>query len=388
MKFMEVTLSTGAIQTFWNVLTAALTTLTNVLSDPAIKKLFDAGARILAFFSALGLIIGVTKFAFMVFSGAVLNIVGVFAKLGYAFELLKGTIGALTIIFNIGLAPLLAIIAAIAALVAIVVIAYAKSEEFREAVARLIDAVGTALKEAFDTVKEALSELKPAIETAGTVFKNIGDFIGKYIVPLFQFTLVAAIRVFGEALAAAVRIAKGLWEIFTGNPIEGLKTIFSAVSTFVINSFTKIWSTARDALSKIPIFNSLMNAAQSAFGFIARLWNNTFAKIKFTVPDWVPALGGKGFAIPPIPGFAEGGVIQPQPGGAIVRVAEAGRPERIEPLDENGLSQRDKAIVAQLAGGRGPANIINVYPSPGMNESELAAMIDRTLAFRLRRGGA
>jgi len=387
-KFLEVTLSTGAIQTFFNTLNAALSAVTNVLSDPAIKKLFDAGARILAFFSALGLIIGTVKFAFFVISGTIMTVVGVFQKLGLAIQLVKGTFGALTIITGLGLGPLIAIAAAIAAVVAVIITAYTQSELFREAVAKLIDAVGTALKGAFDTIKAALSELSPAISSVGDIFKKIGDFIGKFIVPLFQFVLVAAIKVFGEAIAAAIRIVKGLWQIITGNPLEGLKTILGALGKLFINGLTGIWNAARDALSKIPLFNSIMNAAEKAFGVIARLWNATFAKIKFTVPDWVPVFGGRGFAIPPIPGFAEGGVIQPQPGGAIVRVAEAGRPERIEPLDSQGLSQRDRAIVAQLAGNRGPANIINVYPSAGMNESELAAMIDRTLAFRLRRGGA
>ena len=388
LKFMEVTLSTGAIQIFWNTLNAALSTLTNVLSDPAIKKLFDAGAKILAFFSALGLIIGAVKFAMFVFGGAILQVMALFGKLKTAILLVKGTFGALTIIFNVGLAPLIAIAAAIAAVVAIIITAYTQSELFREAVAKLIDAVGTALREAFETIKAALQEFKPEIEAVKGVFEKIGDFIGKYIVPLFQFVLVAAIKVFAEAVALGIRIMKGLWQIFTQSPLEGLKTIFGALGKYFVNGITGIWKAARDALSGIPIFNSLMNAAERAFGVIARLWNATFAKIKFTVPDWVPALGGKGFAIPPIPGFAEGGVIQPQPGGAIVRVAEAGRPERIEPLDAQGLSQRDKAIVAQLAGNRGPANIINVYPSAGMNETELAAMIDRTLAYRLRRGGA
>lgn len=387
-KFLEVTLSTGAIETFFNTLNSVLSTLTNVLSDPAIKKLFDAGARIFAFFSALGIILGVTKFAFKVFAGTILTIVGSFSKIGKIVNMVRGGIFMLGMAFGSATAPILLAVAAVAAVIAILVTAYAKSEIFRNAVSKLISAVGGALKGAFDTIKGALSEVIPSIKGLGDIFKKIGDFIGTYVVPIFQFVLVGAIKIFSEAIAAAIRIVKGLWQIITGNPIEGLKTILGALGKFFINSITGIWSAAKNALSSIPIFSSLMDAAKSAFGFIARLWNSTFAKIRFTVPSWVVPFGGKTFAIPPIPGFAEGGVIQPQPGGSIVRVAEAGRPERIEPLDEQGLSRRDRAIVAQLAGNGGPANIINVYPSPGMNESELAAMIDRTLAFRLRRGGA
>lgn len=388
MKFLEVTLSTGAIQTFWNVLTSALTTLTNILSDPAMKKFFDAGAKILAFFSAVGIIMQIAGFAFKVVAGAVLQLVAVFEKLKLVFTVVQTGFYALSAATGIAVGPLVAIAAAIAAVVAIIIIAYAKSEIFREAVSNLVSAVGGALKDAFDTIKGALMEFKPEVEKVGNVLKGLGDFIGKYIVPIFQFAFVGAIKVAAEMIALAIRLVKGLWEILTGNPIEGLKTIFGALGKFIINSITGIWNAAKDALGKIPVFNSILKAAESVFGVIARLWNSTFAKIKFTVPDWVPGLGGKGFAIPSIPGFAEGGIIQPQLGGSIVRVAEAGRPERIEPLDPQGLSRRDRAIIAELSGGRGSGNVINVYPSPGMNESELAAMIDRTLAFRLRRGGA
>jgi hypothetical protein len=44
-------------------------------------------------------------------------------------------------------------------------------------------------------------------------------------------------------------------------------------------------------------------------------------------------------------------------------------------------------MIQLLAGGSG-GNIINVYPSPGMNESELANMVSRQIAFQMRKGGS
>jgi hypothetical protein len=86
-----------------------------------------------------------------------------------------------------------------------------------------------------------------------------------------------------------------------------------------------------------------------------------------------------------MPSLAEGGVIMPSPGGTIARIAEAGRPERVEPLDPDGLSVRDRAIIKELSsGGKGPT--INVYPSAGMDERELAEMVSRKIAFQIRRG--
>ena len=86
--------------------------------------------------------------------------------------------------------------------------------------------------------------------------------------------------------------------------------------------------------------------------------------------------------------LANGGVVSPTPGGTLAVIGEAGRPERVEPLDPDGLSKRDKAMITLLSGGKGSGITMNVYPSPGMNETELASKISRELAFQLRRGAA
>lgn len=49
--------------------------------------------------------------------------------------------------------------------------------------------------------------------------------------------------------------------------------------------------------------------------------------------------------------MAKGGTVYPSSGGTIVQVAEAGRAERIEPLDPNGISDRDRAWVELFTQG-------------------------------------
>ena len=83
-----------------------------------------------------------------------------------------------------------------------------------------------------------------------------------------------------------------------------------------------------------------------------------------------------------------GGTVFPQPGGVLATIAEAGRAERIEPLDPDGLSKRDKAMIQLLSGGAGSGVTVNVYPSPGMNERELASVVSRQLALQFRTGAA
>lgn len=61
-----------------------------------------------------------------------------------------------------------------------------------------------------------------------------------------------------------------------------------------------------------------------AFNGIASLWNNTVGRLSFSIPSWVPGIGGAGFDVPDIPTFANGGIL---PGG-LALVGERG-PELI-----------------------------------------------------------
>ncbi|QCG77840.1 tape measure protein [Gordonia phage SmokingBunny] len=76
----------------------------------------------------------------------------------------------------------------------------------------------------------------------------------------------------------------------------------------VIDFFRGLPATMRDLAGKI--WDPIKNAAKTVFNSIARLWNNTVGKVNFTVPDWIPAVGGKKFAMPQIPTFAYGGTVR------------------------------------------------------------------------------
>lgn len=88
--------------------------------------------------------------------------------------------------------------------------------------------------------------------------------------------------------------------------------------------------------------------------------------------------------------LADGGIARATPGGILSVIGEAGRNERIEPLDRQGLSARDRALVElirdTIANGRGGGDSYHVYPSQGMNEVELANKVVRQVRFTRRRG--
>ena len=165
-----------------------------------------------------------------------------------------------------------------------------------------------------------------------------------------------------------------------GNIWSGIRTAFSRAWDFItgaVRGATRIFGGVRD---------TIVNAFRNAINFIIRAWNG----LDFTIPKVKVGpftFGGFTIGLPDIPELAEGGVVNPRPGGVLARIGEAGRAERIEPLDANGLSKRDKAIITMLSGGGGGINI-TVNPSPGMDEVELASLVSRQLALQLRRGAA
>jgi hypothetical protein len=114
-------------------------------------------------------------------------------------------------------------------------------------------------------------------------------------------------------------------------------------------------------------------------------------KVQIDIPEFARWMFGGaakiGFNIPKIPRLAMGGVVPASPGGTLAQIAEAGRPERVEPLDPNGMSKRDRYMVDLIKAQGGPGTInITVNPSAGMDESELASAISREITFQMRRG--
>jgi murein DD-endopeptidase MepM/ murein hydrolase activator NlpD len=77
--------------------------------------------------------------------------------------------------------------------------------------------------------------------------------------------------------------------------------------------------------------------------------------------DTIRAMAARGVRL------ASGGVVRSTPGGVLATLAEAGKNERVEPLDSQGLSARDRALIREMArqfgvtqGGGGNAYVLNV----------------------------
>lgn len=382
---IETLTQSGGVVVFFNTLSLIVVKINELLQTPLGQKLLEWSAMILPIGSALGLAANAATF----FGKAALSAINL---------LLSPLRGLFTLLTTIGVAtgPALAIVAAVVAVGAILVLAYKNSEQFRESINLLISAISGALKGAFNDILAAIKTVMPNVKSFGDVFKSIGDFLAVTIVPLIGGILVRSIGILSgaiqkiiytigavkDAFMAVYNFIKGIFQFLTGDT-EG-------AAASMKKSFESAFSAIKNAIKAIVApFTGVINAISDA-------WNASVAKFSFTVPKWVPIIGGNTFKVPTLPrinlaNFAEGGTVFPQAGGAIARVAEAGRPERIEPLDPSGLSKRDRAIIDELAaksGGLGAQVNITVNPSAGMDERELAAIVSRQVSYSLRKGAA
>jgi phage-related protein len=132
----------------------------------------------------------------------------------------------------------------------------------------------------------------------------------------------------------------------------GIKTYF----TFVINMWKTVIGVAVSLVGKIRGgFNTLVSAAKTvgaaitapfraAFNAIRNLWNNTLGGKGFSIPGWVPGIGGNEFRIPR---FHTGGTASGAMGGEFLALLRAG--ERVVPGGGSGGAMT-VAVVAGTGG--------------------------------------
>ena len=369
IRFAELTATSGAITQFFNILTGLLNALNDFLAIPAVKTAFDFLSKIFATFSAAGLALSASTFAFKVLAGNILiSVRAVGLLIGQQKLATLTTQGLSTKLLTLARTGIIAAIKGLAALASTI---------YKEVIKAFV-ALGTAIRlnplGAFITAVSLLAIGLAALYSNSEGFRNFVDGI-------------------------ADKISKGF-----GGVINFLKTNWPMILAILTGPFglavlaiSRNWDSIINFARGIParMSEALRNLWSGLTDGLKNAWTNAKAWWNANVASKTLKIGGATIAGKTLPSFtlgfpplAKGGIVQPSPGGTIARIGEAGRPERVEPLDPDGLSKRDKSMIKLLAGEKGAGMTINVYPSPGMNESELASLVSRQIAFQLRRGGA
>ena len=162
------------------------------------------------------------------------------------------------------------------------------------------------MKLALDETKESIgASLMPAVEAVIPFLQSLATWAQDNP----EFFKVIAIALAGIATAiVAINIAMSL------NPISAIAIGIGLVAAAAVIAYKKfetfrtiidtVFGAVRWWISNvtIPLFQGLLGAATFVFKAIAAVWNNTVGKLAFTIPSWVPLIGGKSFAMPKIGG--------------------------------------------------------------------------------------
>lgn len=123
-----------------------------------------------------------------------------------------------------------------------------------------------------------------------------------------------------KAFQVSVRFLIGLFQ-----------TWWSVVNTV----YGKIWAAIKKLAGGIKsTFSSIAGAISSpfraAFNFVARAWNNTIGRLSWSVPGWIPGIGGNTISAPKLPTFHSGGIMPGAPGQEGLAILQGG--ERVTPI--------------------------------------------------------
>lgn len=229
--------------------------------------------------------------------------------------------------------PVGLVVTAITSLVTIIMTLWTTNEDFRDAVTEIWGKIKDAflgawegIKEAWGAASEFFTDIWSSIETA---FSSVTDYLSGVFEDAWEGVKAAwgVASAFFTAIWAAIKTTfdpvldylSGIFE----DAWENVKQTFAGVIDFIAGVFTGDWKRAWNGVKGIftGVWNGIVSALEGAVNLIIKGINwmiSQLNKVSFTIPDWVPAVGGNkfGFNIPRIsevriPRLAAGAVIPP-----------------------------------------------------------------------------
>lgn len=227
--------------------------------------------------------------------------------------------------------------------------------EMKAKLSEVTESLATGLLPAFsaiasfivDKVIPGIENLSKFLQDNKTEILAVGAGIMVALVPALAAWALGAISAAIPTLALAAPIIAigvliGTAALLVVKNWDTIKTAFGAAKDFIAERVRDILGFFSDMPGKIGTaiggLAAIITAPyRAAFDGIARLWNSTVGSLSFTIPDWVPGIGGNGFNVPDIPVLHDGGMFRaPTPGGeglALLRDREqVSTPETMDAL--------------------------------------------------------
>lgn len=292
------------------------------------NKLGPATQKTIVKFAAVAASVGPVLLGFGKVSSGIGTVISNFGKIGGAITKLTGASG-FSGIAKIMTGPFGIAAAAVAAAALLI---YKNWDR----IAPILQKIGDRFAEFWQTVKPQLEPFIEFVEkiasylkeTFGPVVKEIFNFAGEFIVGTFD--------TIGVAIDALLTMFEGIISFLSGVFKTDWESVWNGCKEFVGTAFSGLAD-----MVKVPI-NAVISIVNGAISKIN--------SIHFTVPEWVPGIGGKGWEglnIPQIPSLAkgtdnwQGGIVQiSEKGGEIVDLPSG---SRVYPHDESVQIARQEA---------------------------------------------
>lgn len=203
-------------------------------------------------------------------------------------------------------------------------------------IAPILQKIGDRFVEFWQTVKP---QLEPFIEFVEKIASYMKETFGPVVEEIFNFAgefIVGTFDTIGVAIDALLTMFEGIISFLSGVFKTDWESVWNGCKEFVGTAFSGLAD-----MVKVPI-NAVISIVNGAISKIN--------SIHFTVPEWVPGIGGKGWEglnIPQIPTLAkgtdnwQGGIVQiSERGGEIVDLPSG---SRVYPHDESVQIARQEA---------------------------------------------
>lgn len=255
---------------------------------------------------------------------------------------------------------------------------------------------------AFDELKESIgTQVLPLlqsfsdwlIETGLPAVENLWKNIQTNFIPVLKAYLMPAVEATRTAFADMgktvdenrdffndlMTVAKPLAAFSAGQMALSLKLVaaafrgVTAAAAFARNTYLNVVSAMGSVINRAaPLIRTMTSAASTissafrgAFNAIASAWNRTVGSLSFSIPGWVPGIGGSGWSVPDIPMLANGGIVT-RP--TLAMIGEGRYPEAVVPLKP----------------GMGMGVTVNVYVNgdtdPAGAARRIGALLDQGIA--------
>ena len=204
------------------------------------------------------------------------------------------------------------------------------------------ESIGAALLPAVEAVLPVLQKFAAWAQENPNTFLIIAAALGAIAASIIAINVAMALNPISLIAIGVIALVAALVAAY--QRFEAVRTVVDAVfgglRWYVSNA--------------VESFKDMLTVVKAVFNGIATAWNNTVGKLKFTVPGWVPGIGGKGFDMPDIPMLANGGIVT---GPTLAMIGEAG-PEAVIPLDRMGSMGGGNNVTINVNGGD-PQAVVN-----------------------------